>query len=390
MRVCLLFLVLLVVGVGLGTGIAVVQVWSHSWGSQLLEPGPLAGSSIPLEEPPEYDNPSAVVDDPVHDFGVMEASKNGTHDFVITNEGTGVLELSAGGTTCKCTLSKISQSRIRAGESANVTVEWQGKNNAGRFRHSAKINTNDVANPQIELTVQGQMTGSIGASPQELTFSRISAGDSAVGTVKLFGYLEEPLEITGHRVSDPEHVEVSVSPLPPEQVAAELGAKSGKLVRVTVKSGLPQGRFIETITLDTNIKTVETFAITVQGDIASEVSIVGPKWSQKLNALLLEGVNPAVGSEETLLIRVGGPNRTEAKFEVGKIVPDLLEAELGEPSESADGRLVVFKLTVRVPKGSRPASHLGPKRADLGCVSLESTHPSFPALNVYVRFAVGG
>ena len=68
---------------------------------------------------------------------------------------------------------------------------------------------------------------------------------------------------------------------------------------------------------------------------------------------------------------------------------DLLEAELGEPTESSDGRLVVTKLTIRVPKGSRPAAYIGPSRDNLGRISIETTPSNLPDLNVYVRFVVG-
>ncbi len=390
MKIWLLVAVLVVVGVGLGIGVAVVQVRSNPWDSQLLESGPQAGDSLTSFDPASIDaKPSADVDNPVHDFGMMDASADGSHDFVITNNGKGDLELGPGGTTCSCTLSEISQDRVPPGESAEVTVEWHGKNNAGRFHHTAKIITNDPAKPQIELVVQGRLMGAVGAFPQELTFSRVTTGDSAVGTVKMFGYLDQPLEITGYEATAPEHLDVSVLPLSPELIEAELGAKSGKLVRVTVKSGLPLGRFNETITLKTNIEKVETFAITVQGNISSEVSVVGPRWSRDANALMMGIVDSAVGATETLLIRVGGPNRKEVGFKLTEIVPDFLEVELGEPSESPDGRLAVFKLIVRVPKGTRPASHLGPKRANLGRISFESTHPDSPDLDVYVRFAVG-
>ena len=390
MKIWLLVVVLVVLGVVLGIGTAVVSFQSNAWDSSSLDSGSPTGGSRSRADVPTTGEPLAVIDSAVHDFGVMEASGSGSHDFVITNGGASVLELTPGGTTCKCTLSRISKRKIPPGESAKVTVDWHGKNNAGEFRHTATVFTNDAHKPQIVLTVQGRMTGAFRASPQELTFSRITGGDSAVGTVKLFGYLDEPLEISGHRVSDPEHLEVSITSLSAEEVEKERDAKSGKLLRATVKSGLPLGRFMETITLETNVNAMATFEIPVQGTIGSEISIVGPRWSQDNSVVNLGVVDPAVGAKQTLLIRVGGVNREEVKFKLAKTVPDLLEAELGEPTKSPDGRMVVTKLTIRVPKGSRPAAYMGPSRKDLGCVSIETTSPGSPDLNVYVRFAVGG
>ena len=390
MRILLLVIVCGVLGVLSGIGTAVIRFQSSVWDSSSFDSAPLTRGIQPPADVAIDGKPLAAIENDVHDFGVMEASGGGSHDFVIANKGEGLLELTPGGTTCKCTLSRISKRKIRHGESATVAVDWRGKDNAGEFRHTATILTNDVHKPRVALTVQGRMTGTFRASPQELTFSRITAGDSAVGTVKLFSYLEEPLEISKYRVSDPEHLEVSITPLSAEEVEKELDARSGKLLTVTVKSGLPLGRFIETITLDVNTKKVKTFDVSVQGTIGSEISIVGPKWSQDHSVVRLGIVDPAVGAEQTLLIRVGGVNRKEVRFKLDSTVPDMLEAEFGEPTESSDGRLVVTKLTIRVPKGSRPAAYLGPNRESLGCVSIKTTPPGFPDLNVYVQFAVGG
>ena len=41
--------------------------------------------------------PRAEVDDPIHEFGVMEILADGTHDFVFTNVGDAMLTLTDGG-----------------------------------------------------------------------------------------------------------------------------------------------------------------------------------------------------------------------------------------------------------------------------------------------------
>jgi hypothetical protein len=391
MKIWLLVVVLVVSGIVTGIGSAVFRVRSSGWDSESLNsPLPSGVSRAPEEKAADTGPPVATVDSDVHDFGVMEASKSGTHDFVISNDGASELELTGGGTTCKCTLSKISKRKIPPGESSKITVDWKGKNNAGEFRHTATILTNDGHNPKIVLTIEGRMTGIFRSSPQELTFSRVSAGESVVGNVKLFSYVDKPLEISEHRVSDPEHLEVSIAPLSEEEIARELDAKSGKLLRVTLKSGLPLGRFMETITLDTNLDGLGPIGIPVEGIIGSDISIVGPRWSADNSTLHISVVDPAVGAEATLLIIVGGANRKEIEFKLGSVLPDMLEAELGEPTDSPDGRRVMRKLTIRVPKGSRPAVYLGPGRENLGCVSIETTSQGSPDLNVYVNFAVGG
>jgi len=377
---------------GFGTALVRVRIWPSSDGSSLGAVERTDPRMPPLAEP-GGPQPKVVVDADTHDFGLMDNHATGRHDFLFTNPGDAPLTLEAGDTSCKCTLSKLEKTKVAPGESTTVGLEWTGEDFLGPFRQTATIFTNDPSHPRITLTIKGRISASTRVVPSELVFSRISVGETASATVRVFGYRPEPLEIAGHELSDPttaEQFEVRFEPLPSDQVEEELDAKSGYSVEITVKSGLPLGAFRQKILLRTNLEDSPTVEIPVKGVVGSEISIVGPGWDEETGILTLGSVNSRVGIERTLIIRVGGPHRKEVNFELIESVPDLLRVKPGKLRELNNGRVTLTPLTIQIPKGARPANYLGSEQGEFGRITLKTNHPQAPELRILVRFAVEG
>ena len=380
------------VGAGVGTAVFRVQWWP-------CEDAPLEGAARqgdPRMSPPAAPGgpqPKVLVDQETHNFGVMDNNALGIHDFIFTNAGDHPLTLEAGDTSCKCTLSKLADGKLAPGKSTSVRLEWNGRDFIGPFRQTATIFTNDPKKPRVTLTIQGRISAAVRLVPSELVFSRISVGETASATVQVFGYLDEPLEIAGYELADPgeaEQFEVRFEPLSTDQIREEIGAKSGYSVEITAKSGLPLGAFRQKILLQTNLKDSPTVEIPVSGLVGSEISIVGPGWDEETGILTLGSVKSREGIQRTLMIRVGGPHRKEVNFELIESVPDLLEVTPGEPRELSNGRVTLTRLTIQIPKGSRPANHLGSEQGRFGRITLKTNHPEAPELRILVRFAVEG
>ena len=87
------------------------------------------------------------------------------------------------------------------------------------------------------------MTSSFRSIPEELTLGTFSAGDSKSGEVKIVSAVSDNLEIVSHSFLDEETAEyysVETSQLDAEGLAGT-EAKSGSLVKVSVRPGLPLG-----------------------------------------------------------------------------------------------------------------------------------------------------
>ena len=70
-----------------------------------------------------------------------------------------------GGTSCRCTMSKLGQEKIPPGGSTKVTVTWKPIDKPGPYQQTAKILTNDPARPQVTLTISGRITAAVQLSP---------------------------------------------------------------------------------------------------------------------------------------------------------------------------------------------------------------------------------
>jgi len=387
-------------GIAGGIGSAIYRIQSMPWdgtgdgGKAHLEETP--PPKKPAEPPtPSGGVPEVAVDHDTHDFGVMDSNATLTHDFVFTNKGTGLLKLTKGPTTCKCAMANLDRAEVPPGKTTKVTLEWKGKGFNGPYRQTATVNTNDPKRSQVTLAVSGKVISAIKAEPAELTFTGVTAGESATGSAELFGYLAEPLKIAGHVFTDPntaKFFEVSLQPVKPEELAKDKEAKSGVRANVTIKPGLPVGTFSQTIRFKTGLANVATFDLPVKGSVVGDLTVVGlgGTWDQEHSLLTIGTVNSREEVTRTLLVTARGQFRSQVQLKVAEVWPDLLKVEVGATRDAASQNLRQTPIVVRIPRGSPPANYLGTETAKVGRILLETSHPRAPKLLIRVRFAVEG
>ena len=339
--------------------------------------------------------PRVVIEQEAHDFGGIDVGVTGRHAFVFSNTGDGPLALERGRSTCGCCTCacavRLPERAIAPGESAEVTLEWTSKLYVGPFRQTATIRTNDPDRPEVTLRVAGRFKGPVGVVPSMLRLSRVAEGRPASAEVRVYNYLDEPLEIVGYECADPltaEHFGVTWERIPAEQARKETQARGGYLLRITIRPGMPRGAFRQRIVLKTNVESVPTVELPVEGVVASDVSIVGFGWSAQTGVLSIGRVKRDQGAERTLMVIARGPHAKQVKLKGVQIVPELLVVELGETTYSESTGVSQTRLTVRIPPGTPPATHLGSGEGAPGRIVLETDHPDVPRLEIRVRFAV--
>jgi len=327
------------------------------------------------------------------DFGSMDVDDSCEHAFVFRNEGTGVLRLVAGPTSCGCTVSEIERPELAPGQSTRVIVRWNAGGKVGVYEQTAVVETNDPRWPRVELRVRGTITIAVGPERPKLVLSTVVATEETTAEMRVFGYVDTPLEILDYELADPstaDYFQLDWEPLGADELADVPKARSGVRLRVTIKPGLFEGPFRQTIRLHTNVPSKPVVSIPVEGRVVGEIDVVGPGWDAESRSLVLGTVAGDEGIERRLWLIARGPARHRVRFEVAEVDPPQLQVEVqaDRVREVNRGRSVQTPMVVRIPPGTRAMNRLGGAQAEPGRIVLRTNHPKLPELRIPVRFAV--
>ncbi|MEN6406304.1 MAG: DUF1573 domain-containing protein [Thermoguttaceae bacterium] len=381
-------LLVILLGIALGVGVAQFRLRRAVWDPQSVQ-----SVDMPVQKKVTGPVPKVVVDQPDYAFGALDMTGQGAHDFVLTNRGAAPLVLTKGDTSCRCTVSELGHKEVPPGRSTKVHLTWKPTDETGPYRQTATILTNDPTQPRVTLTISGEIVAAARFVPSSLVFSRLTPGQSVSGSVRLFGYADKPLKVLGQSWSNAElasYFEASLQPLSAAEIKEEPNARSGVLVQVTIKSGLPLGAVRQELVLTTNLKSASKQTLPIEGMVGGEIAVVGVGWNPDAGVLNLGQVPGHEGARQQVLLVVRGSARKNVEFEIVEVTPATLKVSLGPRQEINRGAVVQFPLTVSVPPDSPPANHLGSQQGRYGEILLKTTHPNVPRVRILVRFAVEG
>jgi hypothetical protein len=392
-KTTLAILVFAAIGVAVGLSVTAWRFQRAAWDPKSYT----TVSSSPEEKPavkpnqPNQPSPKAFIDKTEYEFGVLDITGEGTHDFTIENRGAAPLKLAAGETSCRCTVSKLENEEVAPGKSTKVTLNWKPKGVIGKYKQTAKIKTNDPARPEITLAVSGEIAVAAEFSPAELVFSQITMGGSATAQSRLYCNLEKPIKILSHAWEKAEtapFLDAAFKPLSDAALADKPGAKSGFAIVVTAKPGLQQGPFRQKLIVKTDLPHASEQTLQVEGSVGSEITIAGADWDYAYDILNIGALRNGEATTRHLLLMVRGPHRNDVAFKATAVDPKFLKVEIGKSKEINHGTVVQTSISVAVPADSPVCSHLGGSQGSLATIDLETTHPQVPKLRLRVRFAV--
>jgi hypothetical protein len=390
MKTWLIAIAAIVAGLALGVGGTLVE---HGLGHGTLhwkDLGPTGDFRAPQLAPGEGPQPVAKVDQEEFDFGSMQRGATRSHTFHITNEGNHPLELRKGSTSCKCTLSKFDTHPVAPGETRDIVLEWTARSLGSNYREVATILTNDPHRRRIDLVVKGRLTETLRLEPPQILFGKLLNSEEKTADVRVLCYRDDTLAITDSKVTGGDtakHLAVAAKRIPADQLD-DPDAKSGMLLSVVVKPGLPIGLFRAELEVKTNMGDQDTLKIPIEGRIASDVSIVGRGWNADRGILMLGTVSRREGIKRKLTVFVRGENAEGAELKATKRTPDFFQVHIGKKTKIPGRPVVKVPLVIEIPPGVGPVSRLGTKQADLGEILIETNNPRAPQLRLFVRFAV--
>ncbi len=351
-------------------------------------------SKGPLQSDPSLGRSRVeVVNGETHDFGKMDINSKDKHVFTFKNNGTSPMTIKVLQTSCKCTVADLPNGHIEPGETADVTLEWTPKDEDPEFSQSAQIQTSDTDRPVVVLRVVGRVRMQLFVQPVDVLFANVSTNETVTSTVRLLSHEHETMEFKGYECANAEFADyfaVDAKPMSPEEAATYSESKSGMVINVTLKPGLPHGPINQMIQIFTNIQEKSGKVIPIRGDIVGDVLFHGrPGLDRNLNRLSLGVIKEGESRTETVHLVVRGPYRDELKLTIaedGIQPPDLIKATIGEPKTV--GKTRMFPVSISIPPGGRPVVLNGPSEDHYGKIVFGTSHPNVKEITLYLGFII--
>ena len=330
----------------------------------------------------ESRTPRAVLDETLHDFGTMDPFQTGHYEFKIRNEGSAPLTLERGPTTCKCTLSNVTDGSIPPGGEGEVVLAWQAVRNNKRFAHEASIFTNDPEHEILYFRVEGDIRVRFGADPPEITLSSVRPDQPTEGATLLSSQVWPSFEIRSIECSLP-GVTWELAPAGPEHLK-KIGSLSGWWLKFTLPAGLPLGYF------------EKQFSIQVQGpDATANQTYEMPLQGRVLRRLAVYG--DGIDSHGTIHVGTIGAGRKHVRRFVVKVrdplpelpnlaiqtVPDFVQARLVPYPGAAEVGL--YRFDVEIPADAPVCVRSHDNRGE---IALDFDHPRIEDLRLGLEFVI--
>ena len=352
------------------------------------------GGSVPGPPPQADDGPPPVVAierDLTHDFGMMSAQDEGMTSWSVRNEGEGPLRMRFIEKPCTCTGVRLAEDgtpmeqgeefNIPPGEAADVFLTWETRDKIGDYSTFARFATNDLEhNPTVTMTIKGIVSPAIVVNPASIEFPAAASDEEVSADTFLYSPSDPELAIVNEpTTSRPDRIVAEIRPLSEDEVEA-IGVETmtaGYRVTVTLKPGLPLGKFGDTVVLKTNHPTRPEVEIPLSGLIVGPISAMPER-------VFMPGVPSTEGRSTYVTLNVRDQEQTAFDPRIPESLRDVLEVAI-EPAEGGDAGASFhqYRMELRVPKGAKP----GPYR---GTVLLKTDHPKAEELKIPVDLLIRG
>jgi hypothetical protein len=198
----------------------------------------------------------------MYDFGRIVAGQMVKHDFVFTNIGDAVLEISGVHPSCGCTTAGAWSSRVEPGKTGAIPLLFNSGHYNGPVTKTASVICNDKSHQQVTLVIKGTIWKPIEVNPPMAVLNVVAdAPSNPPAIITIVSSLPEPVTL-----SDP----ISSN----RAFAAEIKTiQPGKEFQLIITRVPPIGP--TTVQGTISIKTSSTNAPSIQ---VNALAIVQPAW----------------------------------------------------------------------------------------------------------------
>ena len=214
--------------------------------------------SLSLEEKSATCSPVAFLPSEAYNFDPVLEGEKVTHDFIIENKGSALLQIFSVKTSCGCTAAFWSK-EIPPGAKGNISLSLNTKGYGGKsIQKTARVETNDPDNMTITLTLSGDVEAYAKIEPARAVLSG-AAGSDIKAEIKIIPNKKFPFRITGMKNKGGENISLDL-----RKITDEGGSKY--LLSVINLRKTP-GKYSDNIFLTTDSALKPDIEISVSGEI---------------------------------------------------------------------------------------------------------------------------
>jgi Protein of unknown function (DUF1573) len=305
---------------------------------------------------PNADGPRIAFSETVFDFGKIKSGEPVRHEFIATNTGNAVLEITMVQPGCPgCTTALPWDRQIQPGQTGKIPIQFNPLAFSGPVGKSVTVTCNDPAQPSHVLQFRANVWQPIDVQPSYLYFMPAEGEETnETKVVRIISNLDEPLTL-GQPQCDNPAFKLELKTL-----------KAGKEFELHVSHGVvtsnaaPQGL----ITISTTSSNAPAVRVTTR---------VMPQPAMAVSPLqiMLPAGSLSAGHRHTQMIR----NNSSVPMKVTEAAVNA-EGVTVQVNESQPGKL--FLLTVNF-----PANFQVPAGVPLA-LTVKTTHPRRPIIRVPV------
>jgi hypothetical protein len=180
--------------------------------------------------------PRALVEETVHDFGVVARGQTVRHVFVLRNDGSERLVVERVKMTDSA-LSARAPKSVVGGADGRVTLELDTEHVRGPVAAAALLYTNSTLTPVVSFELAGIVEWPIDIRPQAVAFLSAFEGERTATTLTVVNNREEPLVVAG-LVPSSECIQASLETVREGREYA---------LAIAAAAGTPPGRYEESV-----------------------------------------------------------------------------------------------------------------------------------------------
>jgi hypothetical protein len=310
--------------------------------AQVATPAPPAITTGPMIE----------FDSKEYDFGKAASGEFVKHVFIVTNTGTGTLEITNVHPSCGCTTAGAWSHQIDAGQTGTIPIQFNSTHYSGNVTKTIEVSSNAKNQPKATLLLRGSVWKPIDVNPQTAVITvQPDSTNIATASVRIVNKTDSAVTI-----SEPTSSNKAFS----AELKTITPGKEYELI-VTVQPPFTSGNTPATITLKTSLASVPTVSITAIAAVQQAVQVSPAQIT----------LSPSASHWTTNRVFIRGNGSTALALEDPQSSDSRIQLQIVRL-----GTRNMFNLLVAVP----PDFQIAPGQRVQ--VTVKSNHPRFPLITI--------